>query len=85
MTTDPRCSIDPTCEHGQHAPSDHPCGLKAEMPGSPCRYCSKPVPPDGSPCPECWTSLEGLVLPDLKAIFASSDLSLSVAVSDDHT
>ncbi len=42
------------CDFGPPHTS-HPCpSKKPEAPGAPCRFCSAPVPLDGSPCPACW-------------------------------
>lgn len=48
-----RCTLSPDCELGLHAPDAHPCGQRCEKPGEPCRYCSKPVPAEGT-CLDCW-------------------------------
>ena len=48
------------------------------LPGDPCNYCGKPVPaadmPNrGGPCTDCWTSLDGMALADIKALFAADE------------
>jgi len=60
------------------------CGF-LERPGDPCHYCGGPTPTaHGENCPDCWTSLEGMPLADMKAIFAASDLSLSRPVGPEE-
>jgi hypothetical protein len=51
--------------------TQHPCSTSTEDPGSPCRYCATPVPVNGDPCPDCWKSLTGMNLADVKAVFAA--------------
>ena len=48
------------------------------VPGSPCTYCEKPTPMDGTPCPDCWTSLTDLPLADIKGLFAGIGIGLSL-------
>ncbi len=50
------CQITANCTFPPHDPSEHPCGTP-HVPGSPCRYCDKPTPQNGDPCPECWTPI----------------------------
>lgn len=57
-------------EHPQHL-DQHPCSTSSEEPGTPCRYCGDPVPLNGDPCPNCWQTLEGMSIADIKAIFAA--------------
>lgn len=40
-----------------------------------CEYCGEWDSLNG-PCCCCWTSLDGMALADLKALFATSDMSL---------
>lgn len=63
-----RCTLDPTCEHGPHEASAHPCGRKPEAPGTPCRYCGDTVPLNGDPCQKCWRPID---VPTFRALFAS--------------
>lgn len=65
----------PGCEYPPGHVSEHPCGIP-HVPGSPCRYCGKPTPADGSACPECWVSLADLSHADIKAVFARSGIGL---------
>ncbi len=60
------------CQFEDHPAHEarHPCSYRTERPGDPCRYCARPVPADGTPCPACWLSLENLALADIKAVFA---------------
>lgn len=57
-------------EHPQHL-DQHPCSTASEEPGTPCRYCAEAVPLDGTPCPNCWHSLDGMTTADIKAAFAA--------------
>lgn len=61
------------CEYEDHPAhlSRHPCGYGTEEPGDPCRYCGRPVPPNGNPCPHCWLLFKDLPLADIKAVFAA--------------
>jgi hypothetical protein len=59
------------CRWPGHPDHDNPCAYAQEEPGGPCRYCARPVPADGTPCPVCWVSLEGMALADTKALFAA--------------
>jgi hypothetical protein len=60
------------CFAGAH-PHDGPCQGPREMAGDPCRYCGKPIPGDGLPCPDCTVSLESMTLADIKAVFAADE------------
>ena len=60
------CQFDTHPDH-----PEHPCSYGAEKPGEPCRYCAAPVPPDGSPCPACWLTFDGMPLADIKAVLAA--------------
>jgi hypothetical protein len=55
-----------------------------ERPGDGCHFCGVPTPTDGSACPGCWTSLEGMNLADLKGLFScdcdNAGLSIDPAV-----
>jgi hypothetical protein len=70
------CVSDRNCFLGlpHESPHDGPCKSPGENPGDPCRWCGLPTPADGSGCPDCWTSLEGLPLADIKALFAGDDV-----------
>ena len=76
--SDGKCRLNADCEFGEHDPADHPCGHLPEKPGEFCRFCGDPVPLDGSPCPECWVTLEGMPLADLKALFARDGISIDL-------
>jgi hypothetical protein len=66
------------CEDDCGWPTGHtnPCGRR-HVPGSPCQFCSKPTPLDGGACPDCWISLEGMPIADIKGLLALGDLSLT--------
>lgn len=89
MTTPPaddrgQCYLDPTCEFGLHAPSEHPCGQRTEKPGEPCRHCGDPVPGpevNRGACPRCWAPI---TVADAKALFAPYGLSVDFAKDNDH-
>jgi hypothetical protein len=57
-------------EHPEHF-SLHPCSVRDEEPGGPCRYCGQPVPLNGDPCPRCWLTFDGMSIADVKAVFAA--------------
>ena len=61
---------DGLCQFADHPDHGNPCSYGTEAPGTPCRYCAAPVPLDGSPCPECWLSFEGMAFADIRAVFA---------------
>ena len=77
--TAPRCTRSPGCEWDAGHLGDHPCGQKAERPGEPCRYCTKPVPPEGT-CLDCWAPI---TIADAKAMFASYGLSVDIAMPEE--
>lgn len=66
---------DPDCEYEPGHLDKHPCGRHVELPGSPCRFCEKAVPLDGSACPDCWIPVPDN-LADAKALFARIGLDL---------
>lgn len=55
----PRCTTDlgePLGQCARIANHPGPCWVWNESPGTPCRWCGKPVPGrDG--CPDCWTDV----------------------------
>lgn len=57
-------------EHPQHLDA-HPCSVRSEEPGDPCRYCAAPVPLNGDPCPNCWQTFDVMNIADVKAVFAA--------------
>lgn len=69
--------------HGQRRmctrPARHvePCAGELQRPGGPCHFCGRLY--GEAMCPGCWTSLEGMPLADLKAMFADIDLSVDVS------
>lgn len=69
-----------TCIRQQDHPE--PCRGSLERPGDPCHYCGTPTNTDpnatGPGCSSCWIDLTSMPLADIKAIFAKSDLGLSV-------
>jgi hypothetical protein len=76
-----RCDLSSDCTFGAHDASDHPCGRR-HTPGSDCDYCGRPTPPNGEPCPDCWTPIPAN-LADAKALLALGDLSLDPRSSDE--
>lgn len=72
------CTLTPGCQRGRHAPEAYPCGGPFHTPGDPCQFCGKPTPLSGGPCPDCWISLEGLPLADIKGLLALGNLSVDV-------
>lgn len=57
-----------------------PCNGSFDRPGGPCHFCSATY--DGDSFPQCWQSLEGLPLAEIKSIFAAGlpELSLDPVV-----
>lgn len=47
---------------------DGGCAGRMEPFGGPCHFCGRTY--DGEMCQSCWTSLEGMALADIKALFA---------------
>jgi hypothetical protein len=70
-----------TCVYPDGHSEPH-CGY-LERPGDSCHFCGGPTPTaHGENCPTCWTSLEGMPLADVKALFATADLSIDLPSSD---
>lgn len=78
--SDLRCTFSPDCEWEAGHVGEHPCGQRAEKPGEPCRYCTKPVPEGG--CPDCWTPI---TIADAKAMFAPYGLSVDIVTPKEPT
>jgi hypothetical protein len=64
----------PGCGYASGHLSEHPCG-QPHVPGSPCKYCRKATPLDGSACPDCWMPIPGNFA-DAKALLAKGGLSV---------
>jgi hypothetical protein len=48
---------DPACDWFATEHDDQPCGLMAERPGQPCRYCGREVLVGEERCPDCWVPI----------------------------
>jgi hypothetical protein len=80
-----RCTITPTCQRGQHAAADFPCGGPLHQVGDPCEFCGKPLlrAPDGgaAACSACWAPI---TIADAKAAFAEVGVSVDIRPSNTH-
>lgn len=72
------------CEVKHSDPIGEPHGVLVPINGAICDSCDKPTPPGDGGCPDCWQSLDGMALADIKAAFATGDLSIVKEIHDDH-
>jgi hypothetical protein len=81
-----RCQVrsDMGTPHGQRrtctelASHPDPCHGHLERRGGPCHFCGKFF--SGDSCTDCWTSLEGMNIADLKGVFAGTEFSIDPIV-----
>lgn len=64
---------EPVCIYNAGHDEEHPCSVRQERVGEPCRYCGTQLAQ--LPCPDCWTPVPDN-LADQKALFARVGLSV---------